>query len=243
MDIVWNGQERLRISMPSMFRSMVQEITAYCKDEQTFMEIRSDKTEKYQIEPGACICPDGQSDLRVEISVLPTLRTARYSLAGVREIQIGRSQQSDTKNASGGARQTACRIAEGESFRGYMCGDSKEQNTELWSRNPKNENFYAVRLGTGDITATVCAQFAADPFSGNEDPLQTRAAELADQSKLLTDAPVVLQGQKNWVVGIVGDRKLTDQMQQNLLIRLSTLCASTDLRFWPTGLETRARSA
>lgn len=97
MDIVWNGQERLRISMPSMFRSMVQEITAYCKDEQTFMEIRSDKTEKYQIEPGACICPDGQSDLRVEISVLPTLRTARYSLAGVREIQIGRSQQSDTK--------------------------------------------------------------------------------------------------------------------------------------------------
>ena len=97
MDIVWNGQERLRISMPSMFRSMVQEITAYCKDEQTFMEIRSDKTEKYQIEPGACICPDGQSDLRVEISVLPTLRTARYSLAGVREIQIGTSQQSDTK--------------------------------------------------------------------------------------------------------------------------------------------------
>ena len=95
MDIVWNGQERLRISMPSMFRGMVQEITAYCKDEQTFMEIRSDKTEKYQIEPGACICPDGQSDLRVEISVLPTLRTARYSLAGVREIQIGRSQQSD----------------------------------------------------------------------------------------------------------------------------------------------------
>ena len=62
MDIVWNGQERLRISMPSMFRSMVQEITAYCKDEQTFMEIRSDKTEKYQIEPGACICPDGQSE-------------------------------------------------------------------------------------------------------------------------------------------------------------------------------------
>ena len=50
MDIVWNGQERLRISMPSMFRSMVQEITAYCKDEQTFMEIRSDKTEKYQIQ-------------------------------------------------------------------------------------------------------------------------------------------------------------------------------------------------
>ena len=97
MDIVWNGQERLRISMPSMFRSMVQEITAYCKAEHTFMEIRSDKTEKYQIEPGACICPDGQSDLRVEISVLPTLRTARYSLAGVREIQIGRSQQSDTK--------------------------------------------------------------------------------------------------------------------------------------------------
>ena len=97
MDIVWNGQERLRISMPSMVRSMVQEITAYCKDEQTFMEIRSDKTEKYQIEPGACICPDGQSDLRVEISVLPTLRTARYSLAGVREIQSGRSQQSDTK--------------------------------------------------------------------------------------------------------------------------------------------------
>ena len=119
----------------------------------------------------------------------------------------------------------------------------KNRTPELWSRNPKNENFYAVRLGTGDITATVCAQFAADPFSGNEDPLQTRAAELADQSKLLTDAPVVLQGQKNCVVGIVGDRKLTDQMQQNLLIRLSTLCASTDLRFWPTGLETRARSA
>ena len=26
MDIVWNGQERLRISMPSMSRSMVQDI-------------------------------------------------------------------------------------------------------------------------------------------------------------------------------------------------------------------------
>lgn len=110
-----------------------------------------------------------------------------------------------------------------------MCGDSKEQNTELWSRNPKNENFYAVRLGTGDVTATVCAQFAADPFSGNEDPLQTRAAELADQSKLLTDAPVVLQGQKKCVVGIVGDRKLTDQMQQNLLIQLSTRSAQAPI--------------
>lgn len=412
MDIVWNGQERLRISMPSMFRSMVQEITAYCKDEQTFMEIRSDKTEKYQIEPGACICPDGQSDLRVEISVLPTLRTARYSLAGVREIQIGRSQQSDIVlhdesasrahalltcssgiytlsdlNSTNGTFANGSRIkkmylhdgdmfriagsyflierdqlywssrpiknvhaadvfkpapqmrmmpetqeisitrppqkvakteinwlsvllptllsalvlggvsmiggssyglmmlplqlvgvvmsvinhrsqtkkavtAEGsrqEKYEAYLndvtktlqeahdkqlaalqrenpsadiCAEIlKNRTPELWSRNPKNENFYAVRLGTGDVTATVCAQFAADPFSGNEDPLQTRAAELADQSKLLTDAPVVLQGQKNCVVGIVGDRKLTDQMQQNLLIQLSTLCASTDLRF------------
>lgn len=412
MDIVWNGQERLRISMPSMFRSMVQEITAYCKDEQTFMEIRSDKTEKYQIEPGACICPDGQSDLRVEISVLPTLRTARYSLAGVREIQIGRSQQSDIVlhdesasrahalltcssgiytlsdlNSTNGTFVNGSRIkkmylhdgdmfriagsyflierdqlywssrpiknvhaadvfkpapqmrmmpetqeisitrppqkvakteinwlsvllptllsalvlggvsmiggssyglmmlplqlvgvvmsvidhrsqtkkavtAEGsrqEKYEAYLndvtktlqeahdkqlaalqrenpsadiCAEIlKNRTPELWSRNPKNENFYAVRLGTGDVTATVCAQFAADPFSGNEDPLQTRAAELADQSKLLTDAPVVLQGQKNCVVGIVGDRKLTDQMQQNLLIQLSTLCASTDLRF------------
>lgn len=412
MDIVWNGQERLRISMPSMFRSMVQEITAYCKDEQTFMEIRSDKTEKYQIEPGACICPDEQSDLRVEISVLPTLRTARYSLAGVREIQIGRSQQSDIVlhdesasrahalltcssgiytlsdlNSTNGTFANGSRIkkmylhdgdmfriagsyflierdqlywssrpiknvhaadvfkpapqmrmmpetqeisitrppqkvakpeinwlsvllptllsalvlggvsmiggssyglmmlplqlvgvvmsvinhrsqtkkavtAEGsrqEKYEAYLndvtktlqeahdkqlaalqrenpsadiCAEIlKNRTPELWSRNPKNENFYAVRLGTGDVTATVCAQFAADPFSGNEDPLQTRAAELADQSKLLTDAPVVLQGQKNCVVGIVGDRKLTDQMQQNLLIQLSTLCASTDLRF------------
>lgn len=226
-----------------MFRRMVQEITAYCKDEQTFMEIRSDKTEKYQIEPGACICPDGQSDLRVEISVLPTLRTARYSLAGVREIQIGKSQQSDTKTLQEAhGKQLAALQRENPSA--DICAEIlKNRTPELWSRNPKNENFYAVRLGTGDVTATVCAQFAADPFSGNEDPLQTRAAELADQSKLLTDAPVVLHGQKNCVVGIVGDRKLTDQMQQNLLIQLSTLCASTDLRFWPTGLETRARSA
>lgn len=412
MDIVWNGQERLRISVPSGLRSLVREITAYCKDEQMFMEIRSDKTEKYQIEPGACICPDGQSDLHVEISVLPTLRTARYSLAGVREIQIGRSQQSDIilhdesasrahalltcssgiytlsdLNSTNGTFVNGRRIkktylhdgdmfriagsyflierdqlywsshpiknvhaaevfkpaphmrvipemqeisitrppqkvgkpeinwlsvllptllsalvlggvsliggssyglmmlplqlvgvvmsvinhrsqakkavtAEGsrqEKYEAYLNDISKEiqeahdkqlaalrrenpsaatcveilknRTPELWSRNPKNENFYAVRLGTGDVAATVCAQFAADPFSGNEDPLQTRAAELADQSKLLTDAPVILQGQKNCVVGIVGDGKLTDQMQQDLIIQLSTLCASADLRF------------
>lgn len=411
MDIVWNGQERLRISMPSMFRSMVQEITAYCKDEQTFMEIRSDKTEKYQIEPGACICPDGQSDLRVEISVLPTLRTARYSLAGVREIQIGRSQQSDIVlhdesasrahalltcssgiytlsdlNSTNGTFANGSRIKkmylhDGDMFRiagsyflierdqlywssrpiknvhaadvfkpapqmrmmletqeisiprppqkigkpeinwlsvllptflsalvlggvSLIGGSSyglmmlplqlvgvvmsvinhrsqtkkavtvegsrqekyeaylndvaktlqeahdkqlaalqrenpsaatcveilKNKTPELWSRNPKSESFYAVRLGTGDVAAAVYAQFATDPFSGNEDPLQTRAAELADQSKLLTDAPVILQGQRNRVVGIVGDRRLTDQMQLNLIIQLSTLCANTDLR-------------
>lgn len=106
----------------------------------------------------------------------------------------------------------------------------KNKTPELWSRNPKSESFYAVRLGTGDVAAAVYAQFATDPFSGNEDPLQTRAAELADQSKLLTDAPVILQGQRNRVVGIVGDRRLTDQMQLNLIIQLSTLCANTDLR-------------
>lgn len=412
MDIVWNGQERLRISVPSGLRSLVREITAYCKDEQTFMEIRSDKTEKYQIEPGACICPDGQSDLRVEISVLPTLRTARYSLAGMREIQIGRSQQSDIVlhdegasrahallicssgiytlsdlNSTNGTFVNGRRIkktylhdgdmfqisgsyfliernqlywsnhpiknvhaaevfkpapqmrmmpetqeisitrppqkvakpeinwlsvllptflsalvlggvsliggssyglmmlplqlvgvvmsvinhrsqtkkavtAEGsryEKYEAYLndvtktlqeahdkqlaalqrenpsaatCVEIlKNKTPELWSRNPKSESFYAVRLGTGDVAAAVYAQFATDPFSGNEDPLQTSAAKLADQSKLLTDAPVILQGQKNRVVGIVGDRKLTDQMQQNLLIQLSTLCASADLRF------------
>lgn len=412
MDIVWNGQERLRISVPSGLRSLVREITAYCKDEQMFMEIRSDKTEKYQIEPGACICPNGQSDLRVEISVLPALRTARYSLAGMREIQIGRSQQSDIilhdesasrahalltcssgiytlsdLNSTNGTFVNGRRIKktylhDGDMFRiagSYflierdqlywsshpirsvhaaeafkpapqmqvmpeteeisivrpqqkigkpeinwlsvllptflsalvlggvsMIGGSsyglmmlplqlvgvvmsvinhrsqtkkavtaegsrqekyeaylndvtktlqkahdkqlaalqrenpsaatcveilKNRTPELWSRNPKNENFYAVRLGTGDVAATVCAQFAADPFSGNEDPLQTRAAKLADQSKLLSDAPVILQGQKKCVVGIVGERKLTDQMQQDLIIQLSTLCTSADLRF------------
>ena len=412
MDTVWDGQRQLCISLPAKYRSAVREISVCRSGGQMLMELRADKTEKYQITPGASVSLGGQADLRAEISVLPELRVVRYSLAGMRSIQIGRSSRSDIVlnddrasrahtmltyesgiytlsdlNSTNGTFVNGTRIkktylhdgdtfriadsyflfereqlywssrpiknvhaadvfkpapqmrmmpetqeisitrppqkvakteinwlsvllptllsalvlggvsmiggssyglmmlplqlvgvvmsvinhrsqtkkavtAEGsrqEKYEAYLndvtktlqeahdkqlaalqrenpsadiCAEIlKNRTPELWSRNPKNENFYAVRLGTGDVTATVCAQFAADPFSGNEDPLQTRAAELADQSKLLTDAPVVLQGQKNCVVGIVGDRKLTDQMQQNLLIQLSTLCASTDLRF------------
>lgn len=411
MDTVWDGQRQLCISLPAKYRSAVREISVCRSGGQMLMELRADKTEKYQITPGASVSLGGQADLRAEISVLPELRVVRYSLAGMRSIQIGRSSRSDIVlnddrasrahamltyesgiytlsdlNSTNGTFVNGTRIkktylhdgdtfriadsyflfereqlywssrpiknvhaadvfkpapqmrmmpetqeisitrppqkvakpeinwlsvllptllsalvlggvsmiggssyglmmlplqlvgvvmsvinhrsqtkkavtAEGsrqEKYEAYLndvtkmlqeahdkqlaalqrenpsadiCAEIlKNRTPELWSRNPKNENFYAVRLGTGDVTATVCAQFAADPFSGNEDPLQTRAAELADQSKLLTDAPVVLQGQKNRVVGIVGERKLTDRMQQNVLIQLSTLCASTDLR-------------
>lgn len=412
MDTVWDGKERLRISLPPKHRSAVQEIAAFCSDGQMFMELRSDKTEKYQIEHGAYISLGGQSDLHIEISVLPMLRAARYSLTGMYKIKIGRSQQSSiVLNDNGASRAHALltygsgiymlsdlnstngtfvngkrikktylhegdtfRIADsyfllerdqlywsnrpirnmhaadvfksapqmqmmpsmqeilierppqrigkpeinwlnvllptllsvlvlgavsligggsyglmmlplqlvgivmsiinhrgqvkradeaekarGEKYEAYLDGISKtlqqardkqlaalqmenpsadtcigianSRTATLWSRNPQNENYSAVRLGTGDVAAVVYAQFAADLFNGGEDPLQIRAAEIADQSRLLTDAPVILPGKKNRVVGIVGERKLTDRMQQDILIQLSTLCASTDMRF------------
>jgi pSer/pThr/pTyr-binding forkhead associated (FHA) protein len=95
MDTVWDGQRQLCISLPAKYRSAVREISVCRSGGQMLMELRADKTEKYQITPGASVSLGGQADLRAEISVLPELRVVRYSLAGMRSIQIGRSSRSD----------------------------------------------------------------------------------------------------------------------------------------------------
>ena len=100
----------------------------------------------------------------------------------------------------------------------------------LWEREPEDDDFLRVRLGIGEVRAAVTAQYHRDKFAVEENQLEDQAEKIAEDSIVITNAPVLCDLALNKRTGIIGSKEDTYQLVRNILAELSTNHSCEDVR-------------
>lgn len=94
---------------------------------------------------------------------------------------------------------------------------------KLWERTVGQDDFLHLRLGLGDVPIDAEIKFPEKRFTVDDDALQNEVQRLADEPKVLKDAPVLCDLNKNPVVGIVGSPEKTTAFLQGLVLQIVSL--------------------
>lgn len=96
-------------------------------------------------------------------------------------------------------------------------------SSRLWERSDTQENFLELRLGLGDVPIHADFHFPEQRFSLEQDMLQNDLRRLADEPKLIQQAPVLCSLLSHRVVGITGPEEIRAAFAQGLILQLSVL--------------------
>ncbi len=80
-----------------------------------------------------------------------------------------------------------------------------DQDRRLWEKNPKDEDFLTVRLGSGERDFLVDIQSPYKGFKLDDDQMLDNAIALKEKYKTLRNVPISLSLYDKRVVGVVGD--------------------------------------
>lgn len=105
-----------------------------------------------------------------------------------------------------------------------------EMQRRLWERRPQEEDFLSLRLGKGSIPAGTTIHTAHEHLTLDEDPLASRASQLANLYKTIGGAPVVLELRRHVTAGIVGDREQAIRLARNLILQAAVHHSANELR-------------
>lgn len=101
----------------------------------------------------------------------------------------------------------------------------------LWERTASQSDFLQVRLGIGSGNLDAEIQHPQKGFSLEEDNLRTAMFELCEKPMILHNIPITFSLAKNFVSGIIGERKSVIAFAQNLIMKLAALYSYDEVKF------------
>ena len=106
----------------------------------------------------------------------------------------------------------------------------KSIDSSLWSRRLSDEDFMSVRIGIGDIEASINLNIPHENLSIHEDELAEKGKMIAEASRIINQAPILCNVLSNRLVGIVGQKDKALSLVFNMIVCMSTTHSYEDLR-------------
>lgn len=117
-----------------------------------------------------------------------------------------------------------------------MAAELMRDTRHLWERRLKDDDFLAVRLGTGNIPLQCNVQLPPPVPGEVQDPLKKSLKDFLDKDWLLKNVPIVFALGQYQVVGIAGSPSMRAQMQTRILAQLALHAAYDELRLCILGM-------
>lgn len=107
-----------------------------------------------------------------------------------------------------------------------------ERNSRLWERKIEDPDFLNIRCGIGDVPLVADIQYPEKKFSVDDDNLVDILNTIANKSKILKDAPIVvsLVEKNNAALVIKNKNELADELMQSIIMQLITFQSYEDLK-------------
>ncbi len=107
---------------------------------------------------------------------------------------------------------------------------ARSMDRRLWERRPADDDFMALRLGTGPARSLVEIRTPRQAISLEEDRLADRPSQLARDHELVSDCPVTVDLRCAPTVGIIGDRASCLDAARCLVVQAAAHHSYEDLR-------------
>lgn len=99
---------------------------------------------------------------------------------------------------------------------------ARTQERSLWERGAHDEDFLHVRLGLGIVSAAMTAAYQQPQVVIRESKLEEKAKILAQNSRTIANAPILIDMAREKMLGIVGDRADALQLARNMTVSVTT---------------------
>ena len=100
-------------------------------------------------------------------------------------------------------------------------GYAKNKDRRLWERSIGEQDFLAVRIGTGTIPSALTARYKQAEVVITESELEMAAKKVAENSRYVENAPILCDIAKGKLVGVVGDRTDEEQLIRNMIVEIA----------------------
>lgn len=107
---------------------------------------------------------------------------------------------------------------------------AKNLNPRLWERQPSDNDFMSIRVGTGVLPANFQIQIPAEKIELYEDELKQIPKKTAEEYKTVTDMPITVDLNSKPICGIKGDREKAIRLVKNIIVGAASAHAYTDLK-------------
>ena len=97
-----------------------------------------------------------------------------------------------------------------------------DRSTRLWERTLDDEDFMRVRIGLGTIHSAVIGTYQRPQIVLEENELENKAIEIAENSRMVENAPILCDLSAQKLIGFVGERSASTEM---LRCMVTELCA------------------
>ena len=94
------------------------------------------------------------------------------------------------------------------------------RSRNLWERKLEHEDFLNLRLGIGNTKPDIEIKYPESHFTLEEDDLKDIIDDLVNESKDITDVPIILNFRTNNKTGIIGDNNNLYNMLDNLMLQI-----------------------
>ena len=109
------------------------------------------------------------------------------------------------------------------------CKRFREFSTDLFDRQPEDEDFLVVRFGTGDVEAKREISFKKQERLELEDDLQLIPEQIYNEYKSVSKAPIVCDLKSVNAIGIVGEESCRFNIMKNIVVDLCARHYQNDL--------------
>lgn len=107
---------------------------------------------------------------------------------------------------------------------------AENRERTLWERKPSDADFVSARIGTGTITAAFQAKYQRSQIVLQEQELESNAAQIAENSITIAQAPIVGDFLKHKLTGIIGERDAELQLARDIIVELATTHSYDELK-------------
>lgn len=107
-----------------------------------------------------------------------------------------------------------------ESLEDSIC-EAMDFGKRLFEKEPEDEDFLKVYLGTGAVESANQIQFSKQEFVDTTDPITMLPAEIAEKYRYIENAPIVADFNHSNGVGIVGETAQLVQLLRNMTLDLA----------------------
>ena len=101
----------------------------------------------------------------------------------------------------------------------------------LWERNIDDEDFLTVSLGIGTVQSKIDIEIPEEHFSiEDEDKLIAIKDTILKEAKYIHDVPYPFSFADSFISAVVGEKKFTNKMLDNIFLQIMTLHSYADLK-------------